>query len=98
MKTLSKRAGASQFDMRRVEGILVRILLGAIFGFVVTGPFNLSGLLADDAEISRVALQFTEAGIAFLAGLGVKAVYGLFERIIEGIYAVVKPKEEMSKT
>lgn len=86
LKTLSEIAGNSRFDTRRYEGIGTRVFLGAIIGFTVVQLFNVSDFLILEIEPGKT-FQFGENGLAFLAGLGVKAVYGAFETIINGLHS-----------
>jgi hypothetical protein len=64
------------FDRTRLHGWVLRVLLASIIGaitfYIVTPP----------DPVSSVAPMGTKA-VAFLAGLGVKVVYGAFEKLID---------------
>ena len=86
LRTLSKRAASGTFDARRLHGIGARIFLGAIFGFVVVN------LLFDAGESSGPILatlrldDLEQNAVAFFCGLGVKAIYGVFQKIVDLVY------------
>ncbi len=76
MKRLNDIAGDQQFDSARLKGWTLRLLLGAILGAVVAHIYDVSQLEGD-------AQNLGEDVLAFFAGLGVKVVYGAFERTVE---------------
>ncbi len=80
LKTLSDRVTSTTFDSGKfhVTSYLTRILLGAVLGYVV------ASLLFVQAEIQTQNVG--PDAIAFLAGLGTKAVYGGLETLIQMIY------------
>ncbi len=80
LKTLSDKMSTITFDSQRLQsyGYLTRILIGAVLGYVIaTLLFTQAGL-----ETQKVGPD----AIGFLAGLGVKAVYGGLEALIDSIY------------
>ena len=87
IKLLSERAAARQFSSVRLRGSLPRLVLGAVLGGVVA---NLYGEQANAVVAIAVPDISTTGGLgasalAFLAGLGVKAVYGMFNAIIQTV-------------
>ncbi len=84
-KTLGDKAAKSTFDSRKLRGQGTRIFLGAIMGAVVVHLFYRSVTLVSDG-FGGVG----PAGLAFLTGMGVKAIYGALERIIDSINNVIK--------
>lgn len=85
MKTLGDKAAQSTFDPRKLRGQGTRIFLGAIMGAVVVHLFypNVQVLSEQFAGIGP-------AGVAFLTGMGVKAIYGALEKVIESVDNVIK--------
>ena len=76
LKSLYDIAQDRQFDKERLHGWWLRVVLGGVLALVVVRLFNLKDLGAvEGVEIDAVA-------IAFLVGLGVKVVYGAFERMV----------------
>jgi hypothetical protein len=73
IKTISDKASDLTFDLQRLRGISARILLGAVFGALLVNAF--------DMKLGNV----TTAGVAFIAGLGVKAIYAAFEALVNGV-------------
>jgi hypothetical protein len=81
VKTISDKASELVFDADRLRGLSARVLLGAVFGSLLVHAFGF--------EIADV----TTAGVAFLAGLGTKAVYAAFEALVNGIHdRIVGPR------
>lgn len=84
-KSLGDKAAASTFDSRKLRGQGTRIFIGAIMGAVVVHLFY--------ENVSELATGFSgigPAGVAFLTGMGVKAIYGALEKVIESVDAVIK--------
>jgi len=75
LKYLYDIAAARKFDLRMQHGWYLRVLLGATMAGVVFYLFNLTGAVEKGNEVSGKA-------VAFLVGVGVKVVYGGFERLI----------------
>ena len=89
LRSLSKKAADGNFDARRLQGSGARIFLGAIFGFIVV---NL--LFHAPESGTRIAANLgledlQQNAVAFFCGLGVKAIYGIFERSVEFIHEKV---------
>src|SRR5690606_24140145 len=63
------------FDRSRFHGWVLRVLLASILGAVTFYIISPDKLTADGVPIEAKTL-------AFLAGLGVKVVYGAFEKLI----------------
>ena len=86
LKTMSDKAKDSTFDVRKIQGVGSRIFLGAIFGAVVVHLFY------DFALTTGLSAGFNEnvflppSTVAFLSGLGVKAVYAAFEKAVNTIH------------
>ena len=80
LKTMSDKVSDVSFDSSKVQsyGYLTRILLGAILGVVVASLFYERADLVSD--------KIGPSAIAFLTGLGVKAVYGALEELIEYVH------------
>jgi hypothetical protein len=74
LKKINDEAASLTFDSFMFKGWLTRALLGAVVGGTVTYVIEPEAFAA--VGVSSMA-------IAFLAGLGTKAVYGGFEKIIE---------------
>ena len=72
LKYLTDKISVFQFDRRQLSGIETRIALGATLGMVVVQLFSFD-------EGGKV----DEAAAAFLAGLGVKAIYRALESAVE---------------
>ena len=85
MKRLSDLAAAGSFDSRQLQGQGARIFLGAAFAGIVVNGFGLHGS-GEVAGAPSEMLNLTSAGVGFLCGLGVKVIYGAFERIVEAAY------------
>jgi len=105
IKMLSERAAARQFSSVRLRGSLPRLVLGAVLGGVVA---NLYGEQANAVVAIAVPDISTTGGLgasalAFLAGLGVKAVYGTFNAIIQTVTIWIedivpnRPEKEVAK-
>ncbi len=82
MKRMSDLAAAGSFDSRRLQGHGARIFLGAAFAGIVVNGFGLHGV-PEVAGVTSEVINLTSAGVAFLCGLGVKVIYGTFERFVE---------------
>jgi hypothetical protein len=85
MKRMSDLAAAGSFDSRRLQGHGARIFLGAAFAGIVVNGFGLHGGPGVAGAPSEM-INLTSAGVAFLCGLGVKVIYGAFERIVESVH------------
>jgi hypothetical protein len=85
MKRLSDLAAAGSFDSRQLQGQSARIFLGAAFAGIVVNGFGLHGS-GEVTGASSEMINLTSAGVGFLCGLGVKVIYGAFERIVETAY------------
>ena len=69
------------FEEARLKGDGTRVFLGAMLGVIVVVLF-----FPDfGAEIQVGEVSFGPATAAFLAGLGVKPVYGAFEALSEAL-------------
>lgn len=79
LKTILDRASAMRFDGARMRGLGARVFLGALFGALLVNAFQL--------QIGEV----TTAGVAFLGGLGVRAVYAAFEALVDGVHDRISP-------
>jgi hypothetical protein len=78
LKKLYDLIQSGKFDSTKFHGWYLRILLGAILGFIVVYLYESSAWNDNEITIDSKAL-------AFFAGLGVKVVYGAFERIVDVI-------------
>jgi hypothetical protein len=85
MKRMSDLAAAGSFDSRRLQGHGARIFLGAAFAGIVVNGFGLHGV-PEVAGAASEMINLTSAGVAFLCGLGVKVIYGAFERFVEAAH------------
>jgi len=84
-KTLGDKAAESTFDSRKLRGQGTRIFLGAIMGAVVVHLFY-----ENVTELSKDFGGVGPAGVAFLTGMGVKAIYGALEKIIDSLDNVIR--------
>lgn len=90
LKRLADRAAALQYDSCKVQGIFTRIILGAVLGVVVVEVFNLEvsltkTMIGNGMSANVSGNQLPGEAVAFLAGLGQKAVFDSFEALIAGI-------------
>ena len=84
MKKISDSLFICAFDKGKAMGDASRIVLGAIIGLVVVALFVIPDAAAGGgADVTVGKVKFGPASIAFLSGLGVKAVYGAFENLVE---------------
>ncbi len=74
LKRINDEAAALAFDPVMFKGWITRVLLGAILGGSITYVI--------DPEVTE-AVKVSTTALAFLAGLGTKAVYGGLEKIIQ---------------
>lgn len=82
-KKLSDLAAQQKFDKLRLQGYGTRIWLGAVIGSAFVYLFY-------DAATVREALNLQPKAVAFLSGLGVKAIYGAFETMVQIVSDKVK--------
>jgi hypothetical protein len=76
LKALYDFAQDRQFDKERLHGWWLRVVLGGTLALVVVRLFDLKDLgTVEGAELDAIA-------VAFLVGLGIKVVYGAFERLV----------------
>lgn len=78
LKALYDIAQAQQFDHTKLQGWWLRVLLGAVLAAVTIDFFDLNIILNNEVD-------YDENIIAFIIGLGVKVVYGAFERMVESL-------------
>ena len=76
LKSLSDYAGDRSFDRCKLHGWHTRVWLGAILGAVMDRIFTKTGLAEEHLNLGADA-------IAFLTGVGVKAVYGAIDKAID---------------
>lgn len=79
---IAERARNNTFDSRKLRGQLSRIGLGAALAVSIVHLFG--------AVMDLKALGLGSNGIAFLVGLGVKAIYGAFEVLVERISEAIE--------
>lgn len=77
-KRIADETAELRFDYERYKGVAVRIFLGAVLG-------GLAVSIYDVGTFSDTGFKLQASGLAFLAGLGYKVVYGSFEKAIEVI-------------
>lgn len=75
MKRLYDFAAQRLFDTTRLHGWGIRVLLGSIIAGVTVYLFDLKALSGTDEALDDNA-------IAFLIGLGVKVIYGAYEKLV----------------
>jgi hypothetical protein len=75
IKMLSDKVSEFAYEGKRLSGTAARVFLGMVFGLLVVKGFD-----QQPGSLSQVA-------IAFLAGLGTKAVYAAIEALVNGIAA-----------
>jgi hypothetical protein len=78
MKKVQDAAKANVYEHHLMQGWGTRVLIGGVLAAVVL-------IIFDPSTFSAESLPLRPAAIAFLTGLGVKAVYGGLERLIEEI-------------
>ncbi len=78
LKRVQDAARANEYEHHLMQGWGTRVLIGGILAAVVLVIF-------DPSTFSAGPLPLRPAAIAFLTGLGVKAVYGGLERLIDEI-------------
>ncbi len=83
-KSLSEKASNQAFDSRRLYGHRARVFLGAVFAVIVVEIFQLR-----PGEITN-GINIAPNATAFLCGLGVKAVYAAFEKLVDTIHDRIK--------
>lgn len=76
LKYLHDIAQIQAFDSSRLKGLTTRVALGAILGGIAVQLF-------DTTDVGKDGLPLQRDVFAFLAGLGVKAVYGAMEKVIQ---------------
>ncbi|MDJ0785068.1 MAG: hypothetical protein QNJ22_24080 [Desulfosarcinaceae bacterium] len=77
LKRLYDIATVQQFDAALFRGWWVRLVLGAVLGGVVVQIFEFT------ADQTAAGSELSKTAIAFLTGLGVRVVYGAFERTVQ---------------
>jgi hypothetical protein len=73
IKTLSDKVSDFCYEEKRLSGTAARIFLGAVFGLLIVKGFG-----AQSGTLPQIA-------VAFLAGLGTKAVYAAIEALVNGV-------------
>ncbi len=76
LKRVQDAARTNEYDRHLMQGWGVRVLIGGILASIIL-------ILFDPSMLSTEALPLRPAAVAFLAGLGVKAVYGGLERLVD---------------
>jgi hypothetical protein len=82
VKAIADKAAELTFDRLRMQGLGSRIFLGAVLG----------ALLVNSLGLDVGQGSFTAAGLAFLGGLGVKAIYAAFEALVDGFHDRIAPR------
>ena len=90
LKRLSDSFGYKSFDYSRLHGDVSRIILGGALGVVVVAALVPDPSKGSELKAGDVSLAVPI--VAFLAGLGVKAVYGAFEELVDSISARLSGK------
>lgn len=85
LKTLSDLSADYKFSTQKYQGGFSRIFLGALFGGVVVNLFY------DTAEMQSAieglnAASLAPSAVAFISGLGVRAIYGAFEKLVDTVH------------
>lgn len=75
MKSIAEKVCEHTFDEHRLRGCTARILLGAIFAALVVNGFT---------DLRQDWVKAT--ALAFICGMGVKAVYAAFEALIDTLH------------
>jgi hypothetical protein len=75
LKRLTDLAAEGQFDRFKLQGWKTRVLLGAILGGIMQYVY-------DPASFTEPGLRLDANAVAFLAGIGVRVVYGAIERTV----------------
>lgn len=85
-KALSDKAAVGTYSRGMLHGTGSRIFLGAIIGAMVANLFS------DPATLEQET-RLTVGALAFLSGLGVRAIYAGFERLIDSIVEFIQPAD-----
>ena len=93
LRSLSKKAADGMFDARKLQGVGARVFLGAIFGFIVVNLLFHASASGRVLFLETFGLEDLQRNaVAFFCGLGVKAIYGVFARVVDMVHdRVVKP-------
>jgi hypothetical protein len=78
LKRVQDAAQTSTYEHHLMQNWITRILIGGVLAAIVL-------IIFDPSTFTAEALPLRPAAIAFLTGLGVKAVYGGLERLIDEI-------------
>jgi len=78
LKRVSDMVRTQKFEVRYFRGVGARIVLGAVFG-------GLFVTMVTDDTLGDVNFNLTAEVLGFLAGFGVKVLYGAFEGMVETI-------------
>jgi len=87
IKHLSERAAARQFSSIRLRGSIPRLVLGSVFGGVVAHLYGeqANAVVAFAVPDLSATGSLGASALAFVSGLGVKAVYGAFQAVIQTV-------------
>ena len=91
LKSLSDYAGDRSFDKCKLHGWHTRVWLGAILGAVMDRIFTRTGIAEEHLNLGADA-------IAFLTGVGVKAVYGAIDKAIDQLANMLNLKAIRAST
>ena len=78
LKRVQDAARAHEYDRHLMQGWGVRVVIGGVLASIVL-------IMFDPSMLSTETLPLRPAAIAFLTGLGVKAVYGGLERLVDEV-------------
>jgi len=70
---VAKRA----YDVQSAQGTAARVVLGGVFGAVIVHLFF------DSVPETASTFALGPSATAFLSGLGIRAVYGAFEKVVD---------------
>lgn len=96
LKTLSDRAANSQYDSRKLQGVFPRIILGSVLAVVVVSVFGLEVSIGEQTiagtKVGIAEPKLSPAAMAFLAGLGQKAFFDVFESLVKTVSGFAKKR------
>lgn len=79
LKHTGDLVAARKFERQRQQGVSTRVILGGVFGAVIVHLFF--GRVAGTDPVADLG----PSAVAFLSGLGIRAIYAGFERVVDGL-------------
>jgi len=79
LKHTGDLVAARKFERQRQQGVSTRVILGGVFGAVIVHLFF--GRIAGTDPVADLG----PSAVAFLSGLGIRAIYAGFERVVDSL-------------